>query len=205
MGMGIGPSRTSPRIAGSAVPGGYVFCTVNGDEYGLEMRRVQAIVRLADDYVLPPLPRPSQPDSQQCRFAQVGGTWLPTINLSALLVRQASPRLSQGRLLVIRSARNDAQAVAALLVEVVGEVLDVQPEDCNVDPEGYQLPQSVHLVPHRLIKGFCRTAGGFRPLLDVDRIIAESLPHYARQAPGPKDGWWCRGLSVAPLPARAAG
>ena len=136
-----------------------------GEEYGIDIMKVQEIIGLV------PITRvPTAPD--YCRgVINLRGKVIPTIDLRSKLGMEPCDDTDRTCIVIVEVPGLNGQNHYGLVVDEVAEVLDISPADLNPAPEyGSSLDEA-------LIQAIGVIEGHVKILLDIDRVLSgDSLP-----------------------------
>ena len=138
---------------------------LDGEEYGIEITKVQEIIGLVPVTKVPTAPA-------YCRgVINLRGKVIPTIDLRLKLGIQAKEDTSRTCIIIVDVRGAQGQSHFGLVVDEVAEVLDIPAEDVNPAPDyGSGLDST-------LIQGIGVVSEEVKILLDIDRVLSgEELP-----------------------------
>jgi purine-binding chemotaxis protein CheW len=153
------PSRSSPGAAGRARGGKYLTFELGGEEYGLEILKVQEIIGLLD---ITPVPR--MPVFVK-GVINLRGRIIPVVDLRARFDMPAVARTPENCIIVVQVAGSSGRVTMGVIVDKVSEVADIADGQIEDAPEfGVDLHTD-------FILGMGKIGSKVVIILDVDRVL----------------------------------
>ena len=159
--MNAAPEATvDSRVLAGVNPERYLTFHLAGEEYGIDIMKVQEIIGLV------PITRvPTAPD--YCRgVINLRGKVIPTFDLRAKLGMETCDDTDRTCIIIVEAAGLNNQNHCGLVVDEVAEVLDISQADLNPPPE-YGSG-----VDEALIQAIGVVEGKVKILLDIDRVLS---------------------------------
>ena len=145
--------------------GKYLTFFLAGQEFGVEITKVREILRVLD---ITPVP---QTALFLLGVINLRGKVIPVIDLRLRLGHPSREPDERTCIVVVEVRGREGQNVLiSMMVDQVNEVLQIAPEEVEPAP-----PFGTTEVDTNYILGMAKTAQGVKILLDVDRIINESV------------------------------
>ncbi len=143
--------------ATTAIPGTAQYCTflVAGLYFGIDVRRVQEVLRSQDVTPVPQAP------AVIAGLINLRGQIVPAVDMRRRLGLADRPAQTQSMNMVIRSE----EGAASLLVDEIGDVLDV--DGAAFEP----IPDNLAPEQRELIRGVCKLRDRLLLVLDAERAL----------------------------------
>ncbi len=153
-------AETSTARVAAAKAGKYLtFCLVD-EEYGLEILKVQEIIKMMDITVVPRTP------SFVRGVINLRGKVIPVVDLRLKFVMPAVAATEKTCIIVVQVKRAEATVTMGITVDEVSEVLDINAEQIEPPPEfGAALDTE-------FILGMGKVNKRVVMLLDVDKVLS---------------------------------
>jgi purine-binding chemotaxis protein CheW len=165
---GDGGKRGGARPGGPALGGKYLTFFLGGEEYGLEILKVQEIIGMMDI-----TPVPGTPPFVR-GVLNLRGKVIPIVDLRLKIGMEAVAQTDETCTIVVQARGVQMGTV----VDKVSEVLDIANEDIEETPSfGAQ-------VNTDYILGIGKTAGSTKLLLDIDKVLTETEAAEAGESAG---------------------
>lgn len=150
-------NETHDRTVGAATPEAAQYCTflISGLYFGIDVRRVQEVLRSQD---VTPVPRAP---TVIAGLINLRGQIVPAVDMRRRLGLSERPQQFQPMNMVIRSD----EGAASLLVDEIGDVLDV--EGAAFEP----VPDNLAPEQRELIRGVCKLGDRLLLVLDAERAL----------------------------------
>lgn len=159
----ISPPGDSGPSATTAPEHQYLSFDLAGQEYGIDIQRVQEIRSAERATRIPTTPE------HVLGVINLRGHVVPLIDLRRRFALAEAPAMLAQVVVVVRVSANGRSVTAGLLVDAVNEV-------CGIDAAALRpAPQLGAEAVQRFVDGLAVTARGLMVLLDAQRLIAESL------------------------------
>ena len=144
----------------TAQAGKYLTFKLSAEEYGLEILKVQEIIKMME---ITQVPR--TPDFVR-GVINLRGKVIPVVDLRLKFGMEAKDTTDKTCVIVVQVRRNDASVTMGIIVDEVSEVLDIATGEIEAAPSfGAN-------VDTRFILGMAKTKGGVKILLDINKVLA---------------------------------
>ena len=138
--------------------GQYATFKLNSEYFGVEVLRVQEILREQEM-----TPVPLAPDYVS-GLINLRGQIVTAIDLGKRLTNREAEQVGENMNVVV----NTGDGVVSLVVDEIGDVLDV--ENSRMETA----PSTIQSIPSIYIKGVCKLDGDLLMILDVDQLLESS-------------------------------
>lgn len=156
---GPGAADTGDRHKAASLGGKYLTFRLAEEAYGIEILKVQEIIRMADITRIPRTPSYVQ------GVINLRGRVIPVLDLRLKFgLKQAEPT-EKTCIIVVQIARDQNRVTMGIIVDEVSEVLDVPAEKIDSPPMFGDSGST------QFILGMARTEKSVTILLDIDRIL----------------------------------
>ena len=164
-------TNTSDNLTARALAGKYLTFKLAVEEYGLEILKVQEIIKMMD---ITRVPR--TPDFVR-GVINLRGKVIPVIDLRLKFGMEAKETTEKTCVIVVQVSRDNATVTTGIIVDEVSEVLDIASGE--IEPA----PSFGTNVDTRFILGMAKAKGSVKILLDINKVLSagemESLSHVA--------------------------
>lgn len=164
-------TNTSDSLTARALAGKYLTFKLAMEEYGLEILKVQEIIKMMD---ITRVPR--TPDFVR-GVINLRGKVIPVIDLRLKFGMEAKETTEKTCVIVVQVSRDNATVTTGIIVDEVSEVLDIASGE--IEPA----PSFGTNVDTRFILGMAKAKGSVKILLDINKVLSagevESLSHVA--------------------------
>ena len=143
-----------------AKAGKYLTFKLAAEEYGLEILKVQEIIKMMD---ITKVPR--TPDFVR-GVINLRGKVIPVVDLRLKFGMEEKDTTVKTCVIVVQVRRNDATVTMGIIVDEVSEVLDIAAGEIE------EAPSFGSHVDTQFILGMAKTKGGVKMLLDINKVLA---------------------------------
>ncbi len=140
--------------------GKYLTFKLAAEDYGLEILKVQEIIKMMDITKVPRTPRFVR------GVVNLRGKVIPVIDLRLKFGMSETETTDKTCVIVVQVARSADIVIMGIIVDEVSEVLDIVGED--IEPS----PSFGTTVDTRFILGMAKTKGSVKILLDIDKVLS---------------------------------
>jgi purine-binding chemotaxis protein CheW len=144
----------------SALAGKYLTFKLGEEEYGLEILKVQEIIKMMEITHVPRLPAFIK------GVINLRGKVIPVIDLRLKFEMQEKEETDKTCIIVVQVGED--MVTTGIIVDEVSEVLDIEGQEIEPAPS---LGVTVDL---RFILGMAKAKGSVKILLDIDKVLSES-------------------------------
>jgi len=156
--MTVGSKAVVESVLAQA--GKYLTFKLAAEEYGLEILKVQEIIKTME---ITKVPR--TPDFVR-GVINLRGKVIPVVDLRLKFDMEAKDTTDKTCVIVVQVRRNEATVTMGIIVDEVSEVLDIATGEIEEAPSfGAQ-------VDTRFILGMAKAKGGVKILLDINKVLA---------------------------------
>jgi purine-binding chemotaxis protein CheW len=145
-----------------ALAGKYLTFKLNGEEYGVEILKVQEIIKM-----MKVTPVPNTPDEVR-GVINLRGQVIPIVDLRQHFEMDSAEATEKSCIIVTQVATDDATVTTGAIVDEVSEVLNILPEEIE------EAPTFGASVNTSFILGIAKARAGVKILLDVDKVLGSS-------------------------------
>ncbi len=162
----VGVATVSDDALGVSHLGGkYLTFSLAGEVYGLEILKVQEIIRMMDVTRVPRTPEFVR------GVINLRGKVIPVVDLNLKFGLESAQDTERTCIVVVQVQRNETRVVMGMIVDEVREVLDV-PADAIEPP-----PEFGAAVDADFILGMGKVGDRVTMLLDVERVLTSTEVH----------------------------
>lgn len=147
-------------VAKHACAGKYLTFKLGGEEYGLEILKVQEIIGMMDVTRVPRMPEFIR------GVVNLRGKVIPVVDLRSKFQMAVQDDTEKTCIIVVQVEREDHQVIMGTIVDEVSEVLDITTEQIE------DTPTFGATVDTRFILGMGKVGEKVVMLLDVDRVLS---------------------------------
>jgi len=140
--------------------GKYLTFKLSAEDYGLEILKVQEIIKMMDITKVPRTPHFVR------GVINLRGKVIPVVDLRLKFSMDEMGTTDKTCVIVVQVARNAGIVTMGIIVDEVSEVLDIAGED--IEPS----PSFGTTVDTRFILGMAKTKGSVKILLDIDKVLS---------------------------------
>jgi len=152
---------TGPESSvGERLEGKYLTFRLCGEEYGLQILKVQEIIHLQTITKVPRTP------PFVSGVINLRGKVIPVVDLRARFAMESAEETERTCIIVVQIRSRDALVVVGILIDEVREVLDI-PADCIESSPDFGVG-----VDTDFILGMGKMNGAVKILLDIDRVLS---------------------------------
>ena len=151
-------SQAVSAMAGLA--GKYLTFKLGAEEYGLEILKVQEIIKMMDITTVPRTPEFVK------GVINLRGKVLPVVDLRLKFEMKEKEVTETTCIIVVQAARGDTSVTMGIVVDEVSEVLDINGDE--IEPS----PAMGGGVDDQFILGMAKSKGAVKILLDVDKVLS---------------------------------
>jgi purine-binding chemotaxis protein CheW len=144
----------------TARAGKYLTFRLAAEEYGLEILKVQEIIKMMD---ITKIPR--TPDFVR-GVINLRGKVIPVVDLRLKFSMEAKETTEKTCVIVVQVRRQEGVVTMGIIVDEVSEVLDISGEEIQA------APSFGTSVDTQFILGMAKTKGGVKILLDINKVLA---------------------------------
>ena len=153
-------SEESTSQALSALAGKYLTFKLDAEEFGLEILKVQEIIKMMDITRVPRTPEYVR------GVINLRGKVIPIVDLRLKFEMEAKGNTDKTCVIVVQVRRRGGTVVMGIIVDEVSEVLDVAGE--QIEPA----PEFGGVVDTSFILGMGKIGDRVVTLMDVDRVLS---------------------------------
>ena len=160
--MPVNESRESTKgsMFAAAKAGKYLTFKIGAEEYGLEILKVQEIIKMMDITKVPRVP-----DFVR-GVINLRGKVIPVIDLRLKFGMEAKETTDKTCVIVVQVRRDHGTIIMGIIVDEVSEVLDIAASEIE------EAPSFGASVDTRFILGMAKSKGRVKMLLDIDKVLA---------------------------------
>ncbi len=141
--------------------GKYLTFKLGEEEYGLEILKVQEIIKTMDITAVP-----RTPDFVR-GVINLRGKVIPVVDIRQRFGMQTVADTEKTCIIVVQVVKEDASVTMGIVVDEVSEVLDIADQDIEPPPEmGAN-------VDARFILGMAKSRNAVKILLDIDKVMSD--------------------------------
>ena len=161
--------NTSDSLTARALAGKYLTFKLAVEEYGLQILKVQEIIKMMD---ITRVPR--TPDFVR-GVINLRGKVIPVIDLRLKFGMEAKETTEKTCVIVVQVSRDNATVTTGIIVDEVSEVLDIASGE--IEPA----PSFGTNVDTRFILGMAKAKGSVKILLDINKVLSTGEVESLRQ------------------------
>lgn len=162
---------TGAAAATAALAGKYLTFKTADEEYGLEILKVQEIIKMMEITSVPRTPHFVK------GVVNLRGKVIPVIDLRLKFDMPELEATEMTCIIVVQVARENDSVTMGIIVDEVSEVLDIAADEIEPTPE------IGSTADRRFILGMAKSSGTVKILLDVDSVLsAEDMAVVAETA-----------------------
>ena len=169
--MNTNEQQADERKALMALAGKYLTFKLDAEEFGLEILKVQEIIKMMDITKVPRVP-----DFVR-GVINLRGKVIPVIDLRLKFGMDAKETTDKTCVIVVQVKRDRGTIIMGIIVDEVSEVLDIAAQEIE------EAPSFGSSVDTRFILGMAKSKGRVKMLLDIDKVLASdevaALAHIA--------------------------
>ena len=160
--MPVSEEKESAKGSKSATAkaGKYLTFKIGAEEYGLEILKVQEIIKMMDITKVPRVP-----DFVR-GVINLRGKVIPVIDLRLKFGMEAKETTDKTCVIVVQVKRDSGTIIMGIIVDEVSEVLDIAGQEIE------EAPSFGSSVDTRFILGMAKSKGRVKMLLDIDKVLA---------------------------------
>jgi purine-binding chemotaxis protein CheW len=159
--MASATETISQAVSAMAVLAGkYLTFKLGAEEYGLEILKVQEIIKMMDITTVPRTPAFVK------GVINLRGKVIPVVDLRLKFEMEGKEDTDMTCIIVLQVARADATVTMGIVVDEVSEVLDIAGEE--IEPS----PSMGSTVESQFILGMAKSKGAVKILLDADKVLS---------------------------------
>jgi purine-binding chemotaxis protein CheW len=143
-----------------ALAGKYLTFRLGAEEFGLEILKVQEIIKMMDITKVPRTPAFVR------GVINLRGKVIPVVDLRLKFEMEAKGTTVKTCVIVVQVQRQDGKMTMGIIVDEVSEVLDISGSEIE------EAPNFGSQVDTRFILGMAKTKGGVKILLDINKVLA---------------------------------
>jgi purine-binding chemotaxis protein CheW len=155
----IAATTAEARCVGEKLAGKYLTFRLGGEEYGLEILKVQEIIQMQ---TVTRVPR--TPDYVR-GVINLRGRVIPVVDRRRKFGFDAADDTGKTCIIVVQITFEDSRVVMGIIIDEVKEVLDIKPENIGETPA---FDKSVNTG---FILGIGKIDGSVKLLLDIDKVL----------------------------------
>ena len=140
--------------------GKYLTFKLSVEEYGLEILKVQEIIKMMD------ITRVPKADEYVRGVINLRGKVIPVIDLRLMFGMPSQDTTEKTCIVVVQVARTDGRVIMGIIVDEVSEVLDI--EGSEIEPP----PSLGTTIDTSFILGMAKSRGSVKILLDIDKVMS---------------------------------
>jgi purine-binding chemotaxis protein CheW len=152
-------SQAVSAMAGLA--GKYLTFKLGNEEYGLEILKVQEIIKMMDITTVPRTPEFVK------GVINLRGKVIPVVDLRLKFEMEEADMTDMTCVIVVQVERGESTVTMGIIVDEVSEVLDIVSDE--IEPA----PSLGASVEEQFILGMSKAKGTVKILLDIDRVLSE--------------------------------
>ncbi|MFH0879154.1 MAG: chemotaxis protein CheW [Lentisphaerota bacterium] len=154
------PSHHEAKPPRKSLAGKYLTFKISAEDYGLEILKVQEIIKMMDITKVPRTPEFVR------GVINLRGKVIPVVDLRLKFAMDAIEATEKTCIIVVQVARRDSKVTMGIIVDEVSEVLDIS--DQEIEPA----PSFGTNVDTQFILGMAKAKGTVKILLDIDRVLS---------------------------------
>ena len=158
--MNAHEDRSTERKALTALAGKYLTFKLDVEEFGLEILKVQEIIKMMDITRVPRTPEFVR------GVINLRGKVIPVIDLRLKFGMESLANTDKTCIIVVQVARRESTLTMGIIVDEVSEVLDITNEE--IEPA----PSFGTSLDTQFILGMAKTKGSVKILLDINKVLA---------------------------------
>ena len=147
---------------GLRLAGKYLTFQLGGEEYGVEILKVQEIIQMQKVTPVPGAP------SFIRGVINLRGKVIPVVELRKKFSMPAADDTEKTVIIVMLIEKGDAEMTMGIIIDDVREVMDVAADSIE------KTPALGSKVDTGFIMGICKAKGGVKMLLDIDKVLTDS-------------------------------
>ncbi|NCC52883.1 MAG: purine-binding chemotaxis protein CheW [Spartobacteria bacterium] len=151
-------ASTIQTFSRSDLAGKYLTFKLGAEEYGLEILKVQEIIKMMEITHVPRTPE------YVCGVINLRGKVIPVINLRSKFSLNEVDQTEKTCIIVVQLGED--MVTMGIVVDEVSEVLDIAMDD--IEPP----PSMGASVENQFLLGMAKTRGTVKILLDVDKVLS---------------------------------
>ena len=156
----LAPETRSDVPVGARLEGKYLTFRLAGEEYGLQILKVQEIIHLQTITKVPGTP------AAVSGVINLRGKVIPVVDLRARFGMELAEDTEKSCIIVVQIRSRQGVVVVGILIDEVREVLDIPAASIEGSPDfGFG-------VDTDFILGMGKVNGSVKILLDIDRVLA---------------------------------
>lgn len=156
----VAPETRSDAPVGARLEGKYLTFRLAGEEYGLQILKVQEIIHLQTITKVPRTP------AAVSGVINLRGKVIPVVDLRARFAMELARDTEKSCIIVVQIRSRNGALVVGILIDEVSEVLDIPADSIEGRPDfGFG-------VDTDFILGMGKVNGSVKILLDIDRVLA---------------------------------
>lgn len=144
----------------SGLAGKYLTFKLGREEYGLEILKVQEIIKMMEITTVPRTPAFVK------GVINLRGKVIPVVDLRLKFDMDEIDATDKSCVIVVQVARDSSTVTMGIVVDEVSEVLDIKGEE--IEPS----PSMGVTVDTQFILGMAKSKGAVKILLDVDKVLS---------------------------------
>ena len=145
----------------TSVGGKYLTFSLEGEEYGLEILKVQEIMKMVDVTKMPRAPEFIR------GVINLRGKVIPVVDLRLKFEMEKLENTNKTCIIVMQVVSGDSAVTMGIIVDEVSEVLDIVANEIEPAPTlGTQVDIS-------FIQGIAKTKGSVKILLNIDKALSD--------------------------------
>ena len=160
----LSPSAEEQAGALRAQQGKYLTFRLAEEEYGLEILKVQEIIKMM---TITQVPR--TPDFVR-GVINLRGKVIPVVDLRLKFGMEAKDTTDKTCVIVVQVMRHETTVTMGIIVDEVSEVLDIAAGEIE------EAPSFDTNVDTQFILGMAKAKGGVKILLDINKVLASNEP-----------------------------
>ena len=153
-------TSSTDNLTARALAGKYLTFKLAMEEYGLEILKVQEIIKMMDITRVPRTPEFVR------GVINLRGKVIPVIDLRLKFGMESKETTEKTCVIVVQVARENAIVITGIIVDEVSEVLDITSEE--IEPA----PSFGTNVDTRFILGMAKARGSVKILLDINKVLS---------------------------------
>ena len=143
------------------IAGKYLTFKLGAEDYGLEILKVQEIIKIMDITMVPRMPEYVK------GVINLRGKVIPVIDIRNKFGMEVIDQTERTCIIVVQVAKKDLSITMGLMVDEVSEVIDISQND--IEPA----PEMGAAVGEQFILGMAKVGDCVIILLDVNRVMSE--------------------------------
>ena len=165
-------ANSTDSLTARALAGKYLTFKLAAEEYGLEILKVQEIIKMMDITRVPRTPGFVR------GVINLRGKVIPVIDLRLKFGMEAKETTEKTCVIVVQVTRDNATVTTGIIVDEVSEVLDIGSGE--IEPA----PSFGTNVDTRFILGMAKAKGSVKILLDINKVLSTGEVESLRQVAG---------------------